>query len=428
MACFLFLGNGNTLGLLLAQQFDSPGHAAAAAHVQCQLAARMILRHLEINCLGKFFAAVRLHCNINGYLITGLNLGVLGAHVKNFRHLHRIADLCLYINAVNLHRLKLILHQNRYSLRQLRIQVFQQRIIGIIHIFAINRQHFLLAVHAGNGKMQLGRTAAVAVHSLAHSIDYRRIHHRRHQLLVVNQTHTHAVGLSAAAVINSNKHRNRIRLLADHATDTAGTVLSNAADCLAQIAYLIAALQVRHYAQHPHLIHKEIAAAALHKGMAEGQNLTAVIGPGNSTESAQSHITLHQSNTDTAARLQRLIAGSACAAAVDSSQAEGLQLLLQIFHTVFRKTACHQRRSFRNPVCRQLSRFVQQRQHFADWCQEAVMRVVEGLAEGHSTDKSAVYINRTAAHALSNTACLFNQIAVKAHKNIISHSFTAVDT
>ena len=56
------------------------------------------------------------------------------------------------------------------------------------------------------------------------------------------------------------------------------------------------------------------------------------------------------------------------------------------------------------------------------------MRVVEGLAEGHSADKSAVYINRTAAHALSNTACLFNQIAVKAHKNIITHSFTAVDT
>ena len=56
------------------------------------------------------------------------------------------------------------------------------------------------------------------------------------------------------------------------------------------------------------------------------------------------------------------------------------------------------------------------------------MRVVECLAEGHSTDKSAVYINRTATHALSNTACLFNQIAVKAHKNIISHSFTAVDT
>ena len=162
--------------------------------------------------------------------------------------------------------------------------------------------------------------------------------------------------------------------------------------------------------------------------MAEGQNLTAVIGPGNGTESAKSHITLHQSNTDTAARLQRLIAGSACTAAVDSSQAEGLQLLLQIFHAVFRKTACHQRRSLRNPVCRQLSRFVQKRQHFADWCQEAVMRVVEGLAEGHSTDKSAVYINRTAAHALSNTACLFNQIAVKAHKNIISHSFTAVDT
>ena len=276
--------------------------------------------------------------------------------------------------------------------------------------------------------MQLGRTAAVAVHSLAHSIDYRRIHHRRHQLLVVNQTHTHAVGLSAAAVVDRNKHRNRSRLFADHAADTAGTVLCNAADCLTQIAYLITALQVRNYTQHPHLIHKEIAAAALHKGMAEGQNLTAVIGPGNGTESTKSHITLHQSNTDTAAGLQRLIAGSSCAATVYGSQAEGLQLLLQIFHAVFRKTACHQRRSLRNPVCRQLSRFVQQRQHFADWCQEAVMRVVECLAEGHSTDKSAVYINRTAAHTLGHAACLFNQIAVKAHKNIISHSFTAVDT
>ena len=81
----------------------------------------MILRHFEINCLGKFFATVRLHGNINSYLVAGLNLGVLGAHVKNFRHLHRIADLCLYVNTVNLHRLKLILHQNRYSLRQLRI-------------------------------------------------------------------------------------------------------------------------------------------------------------------------------------------------------------------------------------------------------------------------------------------------------------------
>ena len=388
----------------------------------------MILRHLEINRLGKFFATVRLHSNINSYLITRLNLGVLGAHVKNFRHLHCIADLCLYVNAVNLNRLEFVLHQNRYSLRQLRIQVLQQRVIGIIHIFAVNRQHFLLAVHAGNGKMQLGRTAAVAVHSLAHCIYYSRIHHRRHQLLVVNQTHAHAVCLSAAAVVDRNKHRNRIGLLAYYTADTAGTVLCNAADSLAQIAYLIAALQVRNYAQHPHLIHKEIAAATLHKGMAEGQNLTAVIGPGNSAESAKSHITLHQSNTDTAAGLQRLIAGSARAAAVDSSQAEGLQLLLQIFHAVFCKTACHQRRSLRNPVCRQLSRFVQQRQHFADRCQEAVMRVVEGLAEGHSTDKSAVYINRTATHALSNTACLFNQIAVKAHKNIISHSFTAVDT
>ena len=177
MACFLFLGSGNTLGLLLAQQFDSPGHAAAAAHVQCQLAARMILRHLEINRLGKFFAAVRLHSNINSYLIAGLNLGILGTHVKNFRYLHRIAYLCLYVNAVNLHRLKLVLHQNRYSLCQLRIQIFQQCVIGIIHIFTVNRQHFLFAVHAGNGKMQLGRTAAVAVHSLAHSIDYCCIHH-----------------------------------------------------------------------------------------------------------------------------------------------------------------------------------------------------------------------------------------------------------
>ena len=276
--------------------------------------------------------------------------------------------------------------------------------------------------------MQLGRTAAVAVHSLAHSIYYGSIHHRRHQLLVVNQAHAHAVGLSAAAVVNRNKHRNRSRLFAYYTADTAGTVLRNAADSLAQIAYLIAALQVRNYAQHPHLIHKEIAAAALHKGMAEGQNLTAVIGPGNSTESAKSHITLHQSNADAAARLQRFIAGSARTSAVDSSQSEGLQLLLQIFHTVFRKTAGHQRRSLRNPVCRQLSRFVQKRQHFADRCQKAVMRIVEGLAEGHSTDKSAVYINRTAAHALSNTACLFNQVAVKAHKNIITHSFTAVDT
>ena len=52
------------------------------------------------------------------------------------------------------------------------------------------------------------------------------------------------------------------------------------------------------------------------------------------------------------------------------------------------------------------------------------MRVVEGLAEGHSTDKSAVYINRTAAHALSNTACLFNQIAVK--ENLQSYYFERV--
>ena len=324
MACFLFLGSGNPLGLLLTQQFDSPGHAAATTHVKRQLAARMILRHLEINRLGKFFATVRLHGNINGYLVAGLNLDVLGAHVKNFRHLHRIADLCLYVNTVNLHRLEFVLHQNRYSLRQLRIQIFQQSVIGIIHIFAVNRQHFLLAVHAGNGKMQLGSTAAVAVHSLAHCIYYSSIHHRRHQLLVVNQAHTHAVGLSAAAVVNRNKHRNRSRLLAYYTADTAGTVLCNAADCLAQITYLIAALQVRNYTQYPHLIHKEIAAAALHKGMAEGQNLTAVIGPSNGTESAKSHITLHQSNTDTAARLQRLIAGSACAAAVYGSQAERL--------------------------------------------------------------------------------------------------------
>ena len=271
--------------------------------------------------------------------------------------------------------------------------------------------------------MQLGCTAAISIHRFTYSINNSCIHNRRHQLLILNQTYTHAVGLTAAAVVDSHKHRNRPRLLTNNATNTAGTVLSEASYRLSQIANLVAALQIRHYSQHPHLIHKEITAAALHKRMSEGKQLTAVIRPGDSPQRAQIHISLHQCHTNAATWLKRLFAGSTHATCANSSQAKGRQLLLQIFQSVFRKATSHKCCSFRNPVRRNIARFIQKRQHLANRGQKAVMRVIEGFAKGYCSHKSAIHVYRAAAHSLSDTAGFFNQVAIQTDKNIITGRF-----
>ena len=146
----------------------------------------MVLRHSEVDRLGKLLAAIGLERYRNGHPRLRLHRSGRRTHAEHLSHLHLTGNLCLHVNAVKLDRLKLILHKNRHRLRQLLIQIFQQRFVGIKHVLALDLNNIFLAVYTGNMEAQLSCTATSSVNSLAHGVDNNGIHNRRHQLLVLH--------------------------------------------------------------------------------------------------------------------------------------------------------------------------------------------------------------------------------------------------
>ena len=167
--------------------------------------------------------------------------------------------------------------------------------------------------------------------------------------------------------------------------------------------------------------------------MSEGQQPSALIHPGNGSQSAQRQISLHQGYAHGAARFQFLIRrNTGSAACIGQCYIKGLQPLLQHDKAFRGKASGLQRRTFGQQGGIRLFpvgfRTVQHIQHVLDRRQKAVMGIRKSLAIGNGAGQHSINVDRTAAHSLSDTAAAGNHIAAGPDQDLIAADLAAGHT